>query len=440
MKRRKLSLVALTLSAVMLFTACNNTEPDTPDNGGTDDPQVEETDDPQNDLEEPGAGRSEDEIVIWSGVTGPDGDLIQQNFDEYNATNPEYPVRLYAMEGGTLETRLITATRSGTDVPDLALVAAESISQYANQGLIEPWDEFIDGTEVNADNYVAEAWDVGTHEGQQFGLPTTMGTWLMYYNKTLVDEYMPGALDDNIITFEEIEAGGDAAVADGYVPYGLGWPFQNYNNLYLQMGGTFADDTGRININNDIARETTEYFKHLYEAGYTQEEGEDTVGMFMNGEILILPEGTWMLSQMEEITDFEWGQTFIPQWDADNLKQGSGASQFVRFLDEDRPAERVEASIEFIDWLRTNTLTWLESGENTASLAMLENEEYLAMSQSFLVETQEARDSLVIVTDEGSSIVFGAIDGSLWDMITGRVDIVERLNEIQQEVNDTMNY
>lgn len=382
----------------------------------------------------------ENVITVWSGVTGPDGDLIRQNIEEYNATNPAYPVELLAMEGSTLNSRLVTATRSKEGVPDLALVASETVSQYVGQNLLESWDAYIEGTEVNATNYLAEAWDVGTVDGSQYGLPATMGTWVMYYNQDLVNQYVPGATDDEIITYEEITTAGEAAKNDGVIAYGFGWPMQNFNNLYLQMGGSFSDEEGFLTIDNDIAVATLEHFKSMYEAGHTNKNGEDTVAQFMNGQTIFLPEGTWMLSQMEEITDFEWGQTFTPQWDADNVVQASGASQFAMFVDENRPDERRQAAVEFVDWLRTNQMTWLESGENTASLAMLENEDYLSMPQSFLIQTPEAREAIRIITDEGSSHIFGEIDGAAWDMLEGNVDIKEKLAEIQQIVNDTMGY
>lgn len=71
---------------------------------------------------------------------------------------------------------------------------------------------------------------------------------------------------------------------------------QNFNNLYLQMGGTFADEEGFLTIDNETAVATFEHFKSMYEAGHTNKNGEDTVAQFMNGETIFLPEGTWMLS------------------------------------------------------------------------------------------------------------------------------------------------
>lgn len=55
------------------------------------------------------------------------------------------------------------------------------------------------------------------------------------------------------------------------------------------------------------------------------------------------------------------------------------------FKDENRPDDRINASVAFVEWLQTNQNTWLQSGENTAALPMLEDEEYQEMPQSFLI-------------------------------------------------------
>lgn len=412
MKKFKI-LLALTVIAALFLSAC-----------GKDDAS--------------GDGKSgENEILLWSGTTGPDGDLIQKNIDEYNATNPEYKVKIVAMKGDVLSNKLATVTRSGKGVPDIALIASEAVSTYYSQDMLDTWDEYIEGTEVKAENYVEEAWNVGTVDGKQYGLPATMGTWVMYYNKDLVDKYVPGAVDDGIVTYEEIEKAGEAAKADGVYSYGFSWPMQNFNNLYLQMGGKFSEN-GEPTIDNDIAVATAEEFKKLFELGYMNKNGEDVNKLFNNGKVIFLPEGTWMLSQMEKITNFEWGQTFTPQWDANNVIQGSGADQFAMFKSEERSDEKVKATVEFLEWLQGNTLEWIKSGANPTSLGMLENEEYTQMPQSFLLKTEEARNAITIITDPGSSYIFGEVDAAAWDMIQGKVDIKEKLGEIQQVVNDKM--
>ena len=212
---------------------------------------------------------------------------------------------------------------------------------------------------------------------------------------------------------------------------------QNFNNLYLQMGGQFSGN-GKPTIDNDTAAATIQKFKDYRDQGYMNKNGEDVNKLFNNGKVIFLPEGTWMLSQMSKITDFEWGETFTPQWDATNIIQGSGADQFAMFKSKERSEEKIKGIVDFITWLQGNQLEWIKSGANPTALGMLDNDEYVDMPQSFLLKTEEARSAVKIITDPGSSYIFTEIDNSAWDMIQGKTDIKDGLKKIQQTVNDKM--
>lgn len=413
MKKKVVFFIICAMSAILILSACGKDKAVSNDN-------------------------NKEEILLWSSTTGPDGDLIKKNIDQYNATNPVYKVKIVSMKGDVLSNKLANVTRSGKGVPDIALIASESVSTYHSQKMLESWDEYLENTEIKADNYVNEAWEVGKVEDVQLGLPATMGSWVMYYNKDLVDKYVPGAADDNIITYEEIEKAGAAAKADGIYSYACTWPMQNFNNLYLQMGGSFSKD-GEPDIDNEIAAETFSEFKKLYDLGYMGKRGEDMNKLFNNGKVIFLPEGTWMTSEMSKITDFAWAQTFTPQWDAANIIQGSGADQFVMFKSEERSEDKIKDIVKFIEWLQSNQLEWIRSGANPTALEMLENEEYMQMPQSFLLKTDEARNSINIITDPGSSYIFAEVDDAFWDVVSGKVDIKEQLKKIQQTVNDKIN-
>lgn len=379
------------------------------------------------------------EILLWSSTTGPDGEKIQATIDNYNATNPTYPVKLVSMQADTFNTKLTTAGKSGKGVPDLALVASEALPTYQTQGLLDDWDAAIEGSELKKENYVESAWDVGTLDGKQYGIPATMGSWIMYYNKDLADKYAPGALDDGIITYAEIEQAGEAAKADGVYSYGYTWGMQNYSNLYLQMGGEWLDADGKISVNNETSIAAVEEFKKLNDLGYMVPNGEDANKLFLNQKLIFLPEGTWMLSNMEQITDFTWGETFTPQWDAENIVQCSGVDQFAMFHVKDgRSEEKLQGMVDFLTWLQGNQLEWVKSGANPSALAMLENEEYLAMPQSFLLTTEEGRNAININAAAGLTYVFSEYDVRSWDMITGKADIAQTMDEIQQIVNEKM--
>ena len=386
---------------------------------------------------EGGAGAQE--ILLWSSATGPDGERIQKTIDAYNATNPDYKVKFVSMQADTFNTKLSTAGRSGKGVPDLALVASEALPTYQSQEMLVSWDEVIAGTELKRENYVESAWDVGNLDGSQYGIPATMGSWVMYYNEDLMNKYAPGSMDDGYITYAEIEAAGAAAKADGIYSYANTWSMQNYSNLYLQMGGEWLDAEGKININNETSVAVAEELKKLNDLGYMVPNGEDANKMFLNQKLIFLPEGTWMLSNMEKITNFTWKETFTPQWDANAVVQCSGVDQFAIFKSsEERSQEKMQGMVSFLEWLQSNQLEWVKSGANPSALAMLENEEYLAMPQSFLLTTEEGRSAININATEGLSYVFNEYDTRAWDMITGKADIAATFEEIQKIVNEKM--
>lgn len=384
------------------------------------------------------AASEDKEILLWSSTTGPDGEKIKKTIEEYNATKPDYKVKFVSMQAETFTSKLTTAGKSGKGVPDLALVASEALPTYEKQDMLSDWDEMIKDTELKKDNYVEVAWDTGTVDGKQFGIPATMGSWVMYYNEDLVNKYAPGSVDDGIVTYEEIETAGANAKADGVYSYGYTWGMQNYSNLYQQMGGEWLTDD-KISIDNDYSYKTVEEFKKLYDQKYMVPDGEDANKLFMNQKLIFLPEGTWMLNQMEEIKDFKWGETFTPQWDANNLVQGTGVDQFAMFnTKEERSDAKKEGMVDFLTWLQGNQLEWVKSGANPTSLAMLENEEYVSMPQSFLLKTEKGQDALAVNDIDGLSYIFAEYDKRSWDMITGKAEIETTFGEIQQVVDEKM--
>ncbi|WP_240817791.1 extracellular solute-binding protein [Bifidobacterium longum] len=385
-----------------------------------------------------GSAGESNEILLWSQTTGPDAENAKKTFDAYNATNPKYKVKLVTMKKDTFNAKLATAGRSGKNVPDLAWVASEEVSSWQSQGLLVDWGSSLDGSKVTEDAYVPSAWKAGQVDGKQYGIPGIMGTWVMYYNKDLVDEYVPGAMDDGVATFDEIEKAGAAAKADGVYSYANSWGFQNYDNLYLQMGGEWLNSDGKISVNNDTSKKVFEEFQKLYEDGYMLPNGEDATKNFLNGKLIFMPEGTWSLTNVQKAT-FNWGETFVPQWDASHLIQCSGADQFVIIkAAKQRSDEKLKGMVDLMTWLQSNQLEMLKSGANPSSVAMLDNEEYAKMPQSFLLKDDKAREAVNVITTPGLSYVNAEIDTRNWDMIEGKADIAQTMNEIQQVAEQKM--
>lgn len=52
--------------------------------------------------------------------------------------------------------------------------------------------------------------------------------------------------------------------------------------------------------------------------------------------------------------------------------------------------------MDFIEWVRTNSLEWARAGQNPASLEILKEDEYNQMEQSLFISTPEQQATLSI--------------------------------------------
>ncbi|AUT05195.1 hypothetical protein SPSF3K_00454 [Streptococcus parauberis] len=412
MKKKTLLMTSVALCSTLLLVACGNKSSDAKDSKAAD----------------------KDTITIWAAFSGPDLKNYQDTISKYNETKPEYKVKIIPMKADTLKQKLTTAGKSGTGLPDVAELASEQLPYYKDLGLLESWDSMIKDSEVKAENYVPATWEIGTLNGKQYGIPDKMDTWVMYYNKDLVKKYAPKALDDNVVTYDEVKEAGAAAKGDGIYATSNDWASQNFMNIYLQKGGKWRDGD-KFNVNNKIAKDAWEEWKNLYSKGYVVPNGQDAVKAFMNGKVIFNPEGTWMLSQYQGIKDFEWGETLTLQADANNLVNCSGAGQFAIFKTKDeRAKDKEKGMVGFFTWLQSNQEKIVQSGANPTSLAMLKKEEYTKLPQAFLVKDEKAQKAIQINTDPGMSPFMTAFDPKGMDMLTGKASIADTFNEIQQTV------
>lgn len=384
-----------------------------------------------------GSGESKT-ITIWSSSTGPDGQKIQNTVAKYNKTNPKYPVKVLTMKGETMNSKLATGGKSGKGLPDVAMIASEQMRQFVSQGMVQPWTPYLKGTDVKSSNYVKAAWQTGTVKGKQYGVPADMGTWILFYNKDLVAKYEPHALDDNIVTYKEIQEAGAKAKADGVYATSNDWSMQNWSNIYMQMGGGL-NDSGKVNVNNKTAWAATDLMKGLYDKGYMLPKGQDALKNFANGKLVFMPEGTWMIAQVQGYKNINWGVTFTPQVDAKKVVNGTGAGQFALMKTKpDQSAAKKKGMVKFFSWLQTNQLEWLKSGVNSPSLKMQQVAAYKKMPQYFLISSKQAQNALKVVRNDGVSYAYGEIDTRAWDMIQGKAPIKSTFKTIQQTVDQKL--
>lgn len=381
---------------------------------------------------------NEKEIVFWNPFTGADSSNVKAMIDEYNKTDPEYKIKNVSLKETDMYTKIPTVVNSGKNIPDLNIVHAERIKQYKDNDMLENYDGILaDFPEVKAENYVTEAWNLGELDGVRYSLPLDIHNWGTYYNKELLEKYAPNALDDNILTFDEMKEAGEKAKADDIRGVAVTWMKPNYLATFKQAGGELTEDGTAPTLDTPAAKEAMNAWADLYQAGVTTKDGEDPTQLFLAGKLLFFPEGIWLQNNIKE-AKFDWGLTNSPQLTADASKIVNWASshQFVMFKNKDRSDEKTKGIMEFINWLRTNSLEWAKAGQNPATLAILENEEYQKMPQSFFIETPEQQATLSIFDYKYNGYVSEYIDAHGFDTIFGKQSVADFTKGMQKEVVD----
>ncbi|MBD8068660.1 extracellular solute-binding protein [Bacillus sp. PS06] len=383
------------------------------------------------------SGSSKNEILFWNVFTGPDGENMKQIVDAYNKTNPEFKIKNVSIEADDMYTKIPTVVNSGKGIPDLTVVHAERIKQFVDNEMLATYDDVLaDFPDISEDNYVPAGWNIGDINGSRYSVPLDVHSFVLYYNKELLEKYAPNALDDNVVTFDEIRTAGEVSKNDGVVGTVVTWTRPTFLSIYHQLGGDITSDGETPTLNTPEAKEALELLKGLVDDKITNKDGEDAGQLFKSNKAIFYPEGIWMQNSLNDVESLDWGITNFPQVSPDNIVNWTSSHQFVMFKDESRSEEKIKGMMDFLDYIRENSLPWAQAGQNPASLSTLENPEFKELPHSFLIEDPELQKSLKIFDYKYNGFVAEEVDKLVGDAIFGKLDIDEGLQKAQKAVED----
>ncbi|SHI24966.1 Cyclodextrin-binding protein precursor [Vibrio aerogenes CECT 7868] len=241
---------------------------------------------------------AKDKLLVWED--------IQKSFGNKKAVElfeNKYDVDVQVKElpyGGQVEALRMDGP-AGTG-PDVILIPHDQIGSAVIQGLISP---------INPDKRVLETFTDSslsalTYKGKLYGIPKSVETVVMVYNKDLIDK-----LPDNI---EDIYKLSKQFVKQG--KYGLlaKWDELYYSYGIIQgMGGDIfaksadgSDDPDKILLNTDGAVQGASYIQKFYHdglfpTGIVGNNGLNAIdSLFTSGRAAIVETGPWSFKPYEE--------------------------------------------------------------------------------------------------------------------------------------------
>jgi multiple sugar transport system permease protein len=278
-------------------------------------------------------------VLHWSGEGGPEENaIVEKSLRAFEAAHPGIRVRrLNPGDAGSFYTKLQTMLAAG-DPPDLFYVGGERVASFADMGLIEPLDAYL---EADAKTRAEGAIDLAAFypstvtafrydgsrmgQGSLYGVPKDFTTAGFYYNKDLFrkaglpfpkddwtwDEYIAAARAIGKLKDEK----GEPYVGSEFVT----WPMMVRAFLRTEGAEVRGRDFDDLTIESTAAQSALERLRAWrQDETNTLTSGRSKLASgsaaFLTGRVgMAGPFGRWVVPQYRRITDFDWDYAPLPR-------------------------------------------------------------------------------------------------------------------------------
>ena len=125
------------------------------------------------------------EVRFWNGFTGPDGKAMEALVTRFQAENPDVRVRMQIIPWGTYYDKLTLSLAYG-GAPDVFIVHAARLPEYASFGTLRPLDDFYAADAASAAlteaNFAPAPWRASFYDAKHLALPLDVHPVGLYYN------------------------------------------------------------------------------------------------------------------------------------------------------------------------------------------------------------------------------------------------------------------
>jgi len=253
---------------------------------------------------------------VWF-TDGIEGEVMKGIINDYTAKNSNITINLIEVPFKELNTKLRTMI-SGGQPPALARVTEPGT--FFNNAL--NLSDYLGGTDAFSSQFIDSIKPYYVKDNKVVAAPMDVTANGLIYNKTLFKKAgieVPASAD-KAWTWDQIFAISKQLVDKGGAKYGMVCDFtpHRFSTILYEFGGSlFNDDASKAVINDANGVKALEMFIKLHKEKVIPESvwlgSENPNTLFRTGTIGMHLAGNWMLSSYKDITDFEWGVTYLPK-------------------------------------------------------------------------------------------------------------------------------
>jgi multiple sugar transport system substrate-binding protein len=272
---------------------------------------------------ESGGEKKEEKITIgfWKGDSTAEDKARKTMFDGFTK---ETGITVEEKVYNDYDTQLMTDLVGGT-APDVFYVDVSNIPSLANQGVLEPLDEYISKSDIKTEDYYKPLLEAFKYtDDKLYGLPKDYSTLGFYYNEELLKK--AGLTPEEVPTsYDELE--GFLTKIQKALPDVTPMVFSPLmaRQMYIMKanGGEPVLEDGKANLSDPKVIENLKILTNLYEKGLIKSPadlGDGWAGdTFGRGGAVISDEGGWMVSHMKtNFPDLKYGVKELPKLNNEN--------------------------------------------------------------------------------------------------------------------------
>jgi len=307
------------------------------------------------------------ELEFWTFVSAH-ADYYEMKAEEFNKLHPEidFVFNTQTFPWDQMHDKLNIALQTGIGAPDVVDI---EISKLAT--ILSREDTGLLGLNSLVDQYkddlVMARFTPYTKDGVIYGIPTHIGTGVIFYNRALFDE--AGVSVDEIKTWDDyVEAGkkltkdtdGDGKIDQWMSPvcYDSAWPF---HMMARQLGSDLFDEEGNLVIDREENVRVLEFMQDLvyeYKIGnivghYEEPTFYDALNKGAYASLLPMP--SWHMSRFTQFTPELAGDIVvrpIPAWSEGGPRSAMGGGTMTSITDQ---AQNVDVAKEFLAFAKMTT-------------------------------------------------------------------------------------
>jgi multiple sugar transport system substrate-binding protein len=292
---------------------------------------------------------------LWGGV---EGERVEEMITSFNASQGDYVVEGLSVP----DQQKIQVSIAAGDGPDVSDTFSSLTAAYANKGILEPLNPFIDRDGYDLSDFMPAALESGTVDGVIYSLPISVNLMMLYYNKDLLAKAgytNPPSTDSELMEYAmaltEVDSSGALKVQG----------FPDFPEVYFvehmpfALGGEYGKP-GALTVNNQGTRRAMEMITEYRKAfglnnilAFNSSGGYmSSADPFITGRQALRIDGPWFGNHITNTlnSDLNYAVAPIPySSDLPGSERGGQVQSSTFFIPSN--ATNKEGAWSFVSWL-----------------------------------------------------------------------------------------